>query len=800
MLISLNWLRDSVDLPADVDLRELAERFTCTAAEVEEVVHVDVAARGLRAARVVELAELPETRKLRLVTLELAGGERVQTVSAAPALYPGWGVVYAPPGAHVTALGEIGRSEVAGQVSSGMILPGEAVGIEMSAGEAIFLAPSVAPGTELPSAWFDDWLIEVDNKSITHRPDLWGHRGIAREVAAICGLELKPYPVTPIEELQAVDGPAIPIEIAVPTAARRYTGLRLAGVPTQPAPLWMQLRLGHVGMRPISALVDLTNYVMADLGQPMHAFDGGRVDRIEVDWATEGEVFRTLDGMDRTLTAKTLMIKGGGQSIALAGVMGGLETEISDETSSLLLESANFDSATVRRTAVGLGLRTDASARFEKSLDPANTVLSIQRFVHLARECYPDLQLTSPLSDCFPSPYPQITVPVSRRHVARTMGREVPDSEIASLLEPLGFVVTPTDTDLQIGVPSFRATGDVSIEVDVIEEIARCGGYNRIPEVMPQVTVRHFAPCAIRELERSTLQYFTTVQRFNETYGYLWYDPVWLDRLGYNPGACVELRNPAAAGQERMRHSVMPNLLAATVKNRFHFDSLSLLELGSVFERGEPKDWEFRHLGLVRAARQKRADDQLLRQLKGALESWAWQQFGRPLTFAAVGDDTPRPWERSQRTAKLMLADREIGRVGALEADLKRQLDEHLAAWSVVWAEWRLTGLEELPALTEKLGTIPPHPLVEMDFSVLVPQSVHYDEVARQLATFEHPLLSQLSFVGYYEGASIDEGQRSLTFRAVLGDPTRTLVDEETAAFRSAFEAHLAQCGYGTRR
>ena len=190
----------------------------------------------------------------------------------------------------------------------------------------------------------------------------------------------------------------------------------------------MQLRLGRVGMRPISALVDLTNYVMADLGQPMHAFDGAHVPRIEVAWADEGEVFRTLDGMDRKLPPRTLMIKAEGKSIALAGIMGGLETEISKDTTSLLLESANFDAATIRRSAVALGLRTDASARFEKSLDPVNTVLSIQRFLHLAKESYPDLRLTSPLSDCYPSPFPEVSVqrrapPGGAHHRPRRVGR-----------------------------------------------------------------------------------------------------------------------------------------------------------------------------------------------------------------------------------------------------------------------------------------------------------------------------------------------------------------------------------------
>lgn len=800
MLISLDWLRDSVDLPRDLDPLELAERFTCTTAEVDEVKRVQVGAVGLIAARVERVTELPETRNLKLVQLDVGAGRIVETVTAAPVLHVGEGVVFAPPGASVKALGQIGEAKVAGRQSVGMILPGDALGIEMSAGEAVFLDARVPPGQPLAAELFDDWLLEVDNKSITHRPDLWGHRGIAREVAAICGVELKPYPVAPLEELTQVEGPEIPLVIEDASAARRYSGLRFASVPTQPGPLWMQLRLGRVGMRPISALVDLTNYVMADLGQPMHAFDGARVARIEVAWASEGEVFRTLDGMERKLPPRALMIKAEGKSIALAGIMGGLETEISKDTTSLLLEAANFDAATVRRSAVALGMRTDASARFEKSLDPVNTVLSIQRFLHLAHESYPDLTLTSPLSDCYPNPFPEVSVSVERRRVAGTIGREVPDDEVQRLLTPLGFVVDTTESGLKVQVPSFRATGDVSIAADVIEEIARCSGYNNIPEVMPQATIRKLEKNALHEVERQALEHFTTVRRFNEIHGYLWYDAAWLSELGFVPGACVELKNPAAAGLHQLRQTLLSGLLAAVGRNRFHCDELSILELGGVFERAEPEDQEYRHLGLIRALRQKRADDKVYHELKSSLAGWIWQSFGREVTFAPAEARATHPWEQPQWTAVVQLGDRDVGRISVVPPELKRKMDEHLAAWSLGWVELRLSGLEDLGRRTEQLGAISAFPCVETDFSVLVPRSTRYREVLNQLARFEHPLLKMVRYVGSYEGSSIQEDQRSLTFRAVIGDDTRTLVDDDSTAFRGAFEGHLASCGYEIRR
>lgn len=870
MLISLNWIRDYVDLPGDLDPIALAERFTRTTAEVDGVHRVEVAARGLIAAGVKNVVPLPGAKNLRLVNLDIGGGKTVETVSVAPVLNVGDRVVYAPPGASVKKLGAIGTTAVAGKTSTGMILAADSIDIAAAGQEAVFLSNEFKPGDVLPADLFDDWLIEIDNKSLTNRPDLWGHYGVAREIAAILSRErnaipacrefarpglpppngvaraeacgsLKPLPVVALEELSAVSLPEIPIVIANPNACPRYSAIVVEGVPAQPAPLWMQLRLGHVGQRPISGLVDLTNYIMMDLGQPMHAFDAARVRRIEVDGAAEGERFKTLDGVERTLTRTDLMIKSGGKSVALAGVMGGLDTEVSAATTSLLLESANFDGATIRRTARRLALRSEASARFEKSLDPANTVLGIQRFVQLARAMYPNMRLTSSLSDGYPKPATPVRVAVDPRHVVRTIGRDVPLDEARRVLAPLGFEMSRGGTHWTAAVPSHRATGDVSIEADVIEELARCIGYDAVVPDLPHVTVRTFAMNALHELEQRSIEYFTTVHAFNEIHGYLWYDSPWLAKIGFDPGSCVELRNPAGEGLHRLRRSLMPGLLAAVAKNRFHFDSLALLELGGVFEVGgassraagfsprdpleggmarqrrragaenpsptqgdgrvgvDSGDHESRRLALVVAQRGRKIDDELNARLRTALCGWAWQRFGRTLRFAESAPAPDQPWEHPRRTADIMIDGAPVGRISVIDVALRRAMDEHLVAWGVSWAELRLSGLESVPRAVETLGAIPPFPIVEMDFSILVPKTTQYAQVVSHLARFAHPLLRSMRFVTSYDGDQKSDNKRSLTFRCTLADDTRTLADADSAAFRAAFEGHLRSCGFGIR-
>ncbi len=802
MLISVNWLRDFVDLPADLDPRALAERFTMVCAEVEGVEPIAVGAEGLIAAGVVRAGELPGTSNLWEVTLDVGGGRTASTITAAQSLRPGCSVIYAPAGAKIKAYGRIGGTTVAGRPSSGMILPGDALGIALAAREAVFLDPASdegRPGAKLPAEWFDDWVIDVDNKSITHRPDLWGHYGIARELAAIFGITLKPYPVTPAEELTAVDQPVLPIEIDDARMCPRYSALVMRGLDFRPSPLWMQLRLGHVGLRPIDFMVDLTNYIMLELGQPMHAFDGDKVDRIEVGVARPGSTFRTLDGADRKLPENALMILSHRRQVALAGIMGGAETEIGPKTQSVLLESANFNPAVIRRCAAAMGHRTDASARFEKSLDPANTVLGIQRFVYLARAVWPRMTFASKLSDCYPAPAEPVTIDVDPQFVARFMGHPIRPERIKSILTPLGFTVEEVGDKLRVGVPGFRATKDISIEVDVIEEIARYVGYDNIEPALPEITVRSFAPNTMHELEQRTLRLWTAGLGHSEVHSYLWHDADWCRRISFEPGKCIELRNPIAAGMHQLRRTLMPGLLAALGKNRHHLAEFKLIELGGVFAPGPPEDRESRHLAVLHARRQKNAEDAMLADLRGAIEIWAWQTLDRAASFQRAPVGTAWPWHHEQKTGQVLIGEAACGAVSVVPLTQRRAIDEHLASWSAVWAEINLSALAELPQVTRELADVPQFPQKDLDFSVVVAADRGYEQVVTDVARFEHPLLRRTTYVTSYEGKSLGDGQRSLTFRTRLGSAERTLVDDDLVAFRESFGRHLSDCGLELR-
>jgi len=818
MLISLNWLKDFVAFPRDADPRELASHFTTTTAEVEGVERVTPNFRGVVAARID--AQEKVAREAELQRVVVAADKTYESLTSAPDLAVGDVVMYAPPGASVGGHA-VGTTDPAGRKAEGMIVAGQSLGLVQVGANAMFLPPSFEPGQPIDTALFDDWLIEIDNKSITHRPDCWGHYGIAREFAAMLRTELRPYEVTDPATLQRDDLPTFPIEIDDPALCPRYSGLLMRGLRSQPAPLWMQVRLALVGMRPIDLLVDLTNYVMLELGQPMHAFDGDKVPSIQVGVANPGDQFTTLDDVTRKLPPSTLMIQSSRKNAAVAGVMGGAATEVTEQTQAVLLESANFDAPTIRRAATALGLRTEASARFEKSLDPANTILGIARFHRLATAELSGLELASGLSDCYPRPVEPMAIELDCDFAARFIGKDVSQSEIIDILERLEFrcehvwdeptddpkaarprrpagiaettAVNPSNeaSKLRVTPPSYRATKDIEIEADLIEEVARYIGYNNIEPALPEVTTRYFEPARELALEERTLNYLCIGGGFVEVHNYIWFNDDWLKTLQFDPGDCITLRNPSADNCARLRTTLGPGLIAMAERNRQNLDAFQIVEIGSVFRHGVEQIEKAQHrvMGLVVAQSGGKAGPVVWNRLRSALGGWARQVLEDRVDYRAA--EAQYPWEDSDRVAEVVIAGKPVGRVTLLGLPCKQRIDERLKSWSIALAEVHMVELAALIDRHEKLEPVPRHPQVELDFSVLADSKRRYADIKTQVATLNHPLLRRLMFVEAYEGGAIPAGQRSLTLRAQIGLGDRTLSDEEIQEFRETFQAFL---------
>jgi phenylalanyl-tRNA synthetase beta chain len=311
--------------------------------------------------------------------------------------------------------------------------------------------------------------------------------------------------------------------------------------------------------------------------------------------------------------------------------------------------------------------------------------------------------------------------------------------------------------------------------------------------------VRSFTPNAQHELEQGSLRQWCAGLGCSEIHGYLWYDAEWCKRLGFVTGACVELRNPIAAGMHQLRKTLMPGMLAAVEQNRHHLSAFKLIEVGGVFAPGPNGDRERRHLAVVFAQRGKGAEDALLADLRGAIETWSWQTLDRPASFRRSKADAGRPWEHEQKTGEVVVDGTACGLLSALPLGLRRAIDEHLLPWSAAWAELDLSLLAKLAPTALQLQDVPDYPQKDLDFTAVVAADRGYEQVAAQVAQFEHPLLLRVTYVTSYEGRSLGEGKRSLTFRARLGSDDRTLVDDDLVDFREAFERHLVACGLELR-
>jgi phenylalanyl-tRNA synthetase beta chain len=468
-----------------------------------------------------------------------------------------------------------------------MLCSARELGLSEDHSGILVLPPDTVIGTRLTEIFPDsiDTLIEIDNKSITHRPDLWGHFGFALEIAALFNRTLIDPVVSSLKN--ECTGPAsLKVDIQCPDNCYRYCGLVVDGITVAESPEWLKARVRAIGMRPINNIVDITNYVMTALGEPMHAFDRAKLagDNIIVRLAAQGEKLTTLDGQERELSAEDCVIADKSGAIALAGVMGGAHSEIDETTSTLVLEAACFNPVTIRKTAHRQSLRSEAAIRFEKSLDAEICQRAILRCYQLIREVCPQAKAVSALADNYPAPRPRLEVKTDFAYITRKIGIDIPADRILGIMSGLGFTVKKSGEGLlDIEVPSFRATKDIEAAIDIVEEVGRVYGYDNIPHNPP------FVPCSPpqknqkRAFERKTREILCRECGFSEVYNYSFVGAQQLDRLAINNDRELRLRNPLSSEHDRLRRSLLPHILDNVSLNCKHFDSFSLFELGRVY-------------------------------------------------------------------------------------------------------------------------------------------------------------------------------------------------------------------------
>lgn len=591
MQVSFRWISKWVDT-SGVDPVAFAQRFTCAVAEIDGVHRWGFGLDEVVVGDVLSVQPHPNADKLRLATVEL-GGRQTTVVCGAPDLRAGMRVPFVPVGVTLPSGITVRDGEVRGVPSPGMLASEADLGLSDNHDGLLSLDGVTAPaGTPLPQAIeLQDVLYEVDNKSITHRPDLWGQYGMAREVAALLQRPLQPL------DTYVPLGQGAPLDVAVqaPDACPRYLCARIGGARVAASPVDVRLLLRRLGVRPINGIVDATNLAMLETGNPLHAFDARQIrgEKIVVRRADAGETVETLDGQTRKLTAADLVIADGAGPVALAGVMGGANSEIAADTTDVILEAAAFDAATIRKTAMRLGMRTESSARFEKALDPALAEVAAKRFLKLLLQFCPQAAVQSALLDAGPfaqTPQPRHQIATSTSYVRARLGvseRELTDEWLVACLQRLEFgVELAADGGLTVAVPTFRATKDIRIAEDIVEELGRHFGYSNISSDAPKIAARPPVTAPTRLAERQIRQTLVLQEGLTELLQYGFDHEGHRQRLGLaEPDGLARLgvRNEISAEHSFLRRNLAPNLLACAEANLARGDGKTAAKEGFAF-------------------------------------------------------------------------------------------------------------------------------------------------------------------------------------------------------------------------
>ena len=783
MKVSLNWIKKYVDLPKDITNEQIMRDLTIRTVEVEDMVNTGDKFKDIVVGKIIEVNPHPDADLLKVCLVDIGEGEYKQIVCGGENLYPNELVVISKPGAMVYWHGEgdlveIKETKMRGVSSYGMICGATEVYLSelfppKNEKEIVDLTGlDVKPGENISDALnLGDTILEIDNKSLSNRPDLWGHYGIARELSVIYNVPLKEL------EIDKPDGlPEYKVSIEEKDKCKRYAAVKIEGVNTKESPSWMKTLITNAGMRPINAIVDITNYVMMAVGQPTHAFDSTHVEgeKIVVRNARENEKLLLLDNNELDLTTDDLVICDESSPLALAGIRGGKKDSILPETTSVVLEVANFSAGTIRKTGKRFAEKTDASIRYEKGIDTQRVDLGISLALELFKEIFPDSKVVA-FKDEYLEATPNNVIDVTKKFLDDRLGKVISNEEITRILTGLGYEVSFDNETYHVVVPTFRSTGDVTLKDDVMGDIARLLGYDSFEKKPLTINFEHAVLQNDVLLERRLKEYLSYRCGFNEIITYPWIDEKYIDAAGLDKSKMVMLATPPSPEQAYLRASLVPGLLEAISKNLRYFDEFRIYEMTEVFEKGEYHESSEDetlpiHKNYLSGAIVKKDAKSAFYEIKGVIESMSSYVHMESLSF--------RPCESSSyldKNAKLdiYLGDTLVGSLGLLS--VKTMADSKIKRTNVGIFEINVSELIPYPSRTNEFKHLPEIPLVEKDLSVLVDEDVSWEKISKMIRN----KVSEYSFVEEYRGEQVPTGKKSVTFEVKLGDGKSTLTSDD---------------------
>jgi len=793
MKVSLKWLKEFVDVTLPPP--EIAEKLTMAGIEVKGTQIIGGKWENIVVGQIVAVNPHTNADRLRLPTVDLGTGQQT-VVCGAPNLKVGNKIAFAYVGAelidgHTGKLTKLKSAKIRGVESSGMVCSEKELGISDSHEGIMVLPPDAPVGMPLAN-YLGDAIFDLD--VTPNRPDCLCVAGIAQEVAALTG-QSRRYPKVGYTEVLPPIDQQIAVEIADPDLCSRYCASLITGVKIAESPSWMRQRLLACGMRPINNIVDITNYVMLELGQPLHSFDYERIKgkKIIVRRAARGEILVSLDGAERTLSQDMLVIADAERAVAIAGVMGGANSEVTEDTTVILLEAANFNPTSIHYTSHQLGLPSEAAMRFERGIRPELTVPALRQATQLMLELGGG-QAARGIADVYPGKRETGSILLSTKKAKQLLGVEFSRDEITKTLTSLGFDCQPgaSASEIRVAAPYWRS--DITMEVDLIEEVARITGYDKIPTTLLSHSLPPQNPDPILGLERKIRDGLVGFG-FQEVITYSLTSLDMLTKL--MPEArpiepeLLRVANPMTAEQEYLRPALRANLLAALASNRRHEEGgIRLFELGKVYQL-QPNDLprEPKILcGLLCGARWEESWHDNSGSFdffdaKGVVES-LFRQIGVAADFAPGDDESLHP----AKQAAIFIKGKRLGVIGELHPKVTEAFDIAETAYI-----FEINVTELLPfTIDHKMFTpIPRFPPTVRDIALIVDTSVSHQQVMDIIKSF--PLVNQVAIFDVYSGKQVPAGKKSLAYRITYQSPTHTLTDEEVNKVQEQILRKLSQ-------
>lgn len=787
MKISYRWLREYVD--TDLPPAQLADRLTNAGVPVEGLAPVVEGLSGVVVGEIEAIereVEGPRPGHANRLCRVALPDRKLSILCGAPNAAPGLRTAVAPPGASLPGGRAITAATIRGTLSEGMLCSEKELGIGEDAAGILALPADAPLGADLATyLGLDDTIFEIE---ITpNRPDVLAIVGVAREVAALTGAPFR-YPQVTVKEGESPAAALAAVEIADPDLCPRYAARVITGLTVKPSPPWLAQRLRTVGLRPINNVVDVTNYVLWELGQPLHAFDRDRLEggRIVVRRARPGERITTLDGRERALAPDMLMICDAARPVAVGGVMGGADSEVRAGTTTVLLESACFNPGSIRRTSRALSLSSDASYRFERGADIEGVIPALDRAAYLMADLGGGTVAHGVL-DVYPAPRPHSRIALRLERVERVIGAAPPRAEAVRILQALGFAVDDTGPTLQVVVPSFRR--DIVQEDDLVEEIVRIWGYEQIPLILAgggelSPVTRPAGLRVTRAASRALVD-----AGLAECITYAFVDPARLKLLGWDdPARLVALQNPLSAERSVMRPSLLPGLLEVLATNVHRQNpDVRAFEVGTIFSPHRESDGdrpahEELWLGLaltgLRAPRAWHSG----RDRVDVYDAKGMAELALAVAGASRAETTP--WGPGQepaylepgRSARLVQDGEELGWFGEVSARVREAFDLDAPVFAAGVA---LGALAARPTPVARYAPLPRFPAVQRDLALVVADDVTVAQIEAAIRGMDAAWLTRVQLFDVYSGSQVGAGRRSLAFGLTFQAPDRTLTDAE---------------------